>query len=167
MNCDTAPTNAPFWQTVFFFLALLATALALGAAMAHVLELPNKISLPASEYFITQKAYRGWNQLGWLLLVQLLSLLGAAFTARERADVMWLVILALVGLLGAQAVFWLFTFPTNVATGNWTVIPTDWEVLRAQREYSHAAGAAFQLVAMIALILAALRRGHPGRRRSR
>jgi hypothetical protein len=166
MSSAPAPTNVPGWQNVFFFVALLATALALGAAMAHVLELPNKISLPASEYFITQKSYRGWNQLGWLLLVQLLSLLGAAITSRARTDVMWLVILALVGLLGAQVVFWLFTFPTNVATRNWTVIPTDWELLRAEWEYSHAAGAAFQLLAMIALILAALRRAHPGRRRS-
>ena len=28
---------------IIFFIALLATALALGAALAHVLELPNKI----------------------------------------------------------------------------------------------------------------------------
>lgn len=161
MSRNFAPGHASLWQGVFLFLAMLTTALALGAALAHVLELPNKIALPSSEYFIVQKAYRGWSQLGWLLLIQLASLVGAAVTSRARPDVMWLVILAIIGVLAAQAVFWLFTFPTNVATSNWTVVPADWELLRTEWEYSHAAGAAFQLLAMIALILAALRRARP------
>jgi hypothetical protein len=54
---------------VIFFVALMATALALGAALAHAYALPNKIVLPDNEYFIAQKAYRGWNRLGFLLAV--------------------------------------------------------------------------------------------------
>ena len=50
---------------IIFFIALLATALALAAALAHVLALPNKINLPEREYFIVQQAYRGWNQLAY------------------------------------------------------------------------------------------------------
>jgi hypothetical protein len=46
--------------TVAFFVALLTSALVLGPALAHLLELPNKIDLPREEYFIVQKAYRGW-----------------------------------------------------------------------------------------------------------
>jgi hypothetical protein len=59
-------------------------------------------------------------------------------------------------LLSAQAVFWLYTYPANAATDNWTAIPDNWETLRKQWEYSHALGAAFQLLAMSALIIAAL-----------
>jgi hypothetical protein len=55
-------------------------------------------------------------------------------------------------------VFWAFTFPTNVATENWTVAPDDWERLRRQWEYSHAVGALFQLLVTASLILAAIRR---------
>ena len=61
--------------TFAFFVALLASALALGPALAHAFELPNKIGLSREEYFIVQKAYRGWNLLAWLLGVQVLALL--------------------------------------------------------------------------------------------
>jgi hypothetical protein len=44
--------------------ALLATAVALGAALAHALELPNKIGMSVDTYFIVQQVYSGWNRLG-------------------------------------------------------------------------------------------------------
>ena len=46
---------------------------------------------------------------------------------------------------------------------NWTQPPANWEPLRAQWEYSHLAGAGFQTLAMVALIIAVLRRD-PSRR---
>jgi hypothetical protein len=58
-------------QDVAFFVALLATALALGGALAHALELPNKIGMVREHYFIVQRAYDGWNRLANLLAVQL------------------------------------------------------------------------------------------------
>lgn len=141
-----------------FFIAMLATALALGAALAHALELPNKIHLPAEEYFIVQKAYRGWSMLGWLLLVQWVSIVAVAYISRGEARVFWPVVLAGVFLVCAQAVFWAYTYPANVATNQWTVIPGNWQALRTQWEYSHAAGAGFQVLAMCALIIGALAR---------
>jgi hypothetical protein len=139
-----------------FFIALLATALALGGALAHALELPNKIGLPRDEYFIVQKAYRGWNQLAYLLAIQLISMITLAVMSRAQPYVLWLTIVAIAFLLSAQAIFWVYTYPTNVATENWTAIPDNWELLRRQWEYSHAAGAAFQILAMSSLIIAAL-----------
>ena len=68
------------------------------------------------------------------------------------------VLAALSFLVAAQVVFWLFTFPTNQATSNWTVQPSNWETLRSQWEYSHLAGAAFQALVMASLVLAVLRR---------
>jgi hypothetical protein len=146
---------------VAFFIALLATALALGAALAHALELPNKINLPEREYFIIQQVYRGWNQLAYLLLIQLASMLAVAGLSRHEPRVLWPTLVALLCLLCAQALFWTFTYPANVATDNWTAIPAEWESLRTRWEYSHAFGAAFQLLAMSALIIAVLRRVHP------
>jgi hypothetical protein len=148
----------PSTLDVALFVALFATALALGPAMAHLLELPNKIDLPRAEYFIVQKAYRGWSLLGWLLAIELLAMASVAILARRASRVLWPTLVAIGCLLAAQAVFWLFTYPANVATSNWTLQPDNWETLLRQWEYSHAAGALLQMMAMASLITAALAR---------
>ncbi len=143
---------------VAFFIALLATALALGGALAHALELPNKIGLTRDDYFMVQGVYRGWDRLALLLAVEVASMLAVvALYRRQRPVIQWAVV-AIVALCAAQAVFWIFTFPANQATQNWTVAPANWEGLRRQWEYSHLAGAGFQGAAMAALIVAVLRR---------
>lgn len=49
--------------TVARFLSLLFAALALAPALAHLLELPNKIGLPRDAYLIVQHIYYGWAPL--------------------------------------------------------------------------------------------------------
>lgn len=144
---------------VAFFVALLATALAMGAAVAHALELPNKIGLGKDAYFIVQQIYRGWSLLGWLLLVELVSIVAVVLLGWRAPAVRFGALAALLCLLGAQVLFWTFTFPANVATRNWTIQPENWQSLRTQWEYSHAAGAALQTIAMASLIYGALARG--------
>jgi hypothetical protein len=73
--------------------------------------------------------------------------------------VLWPAAIALAAFIAAQAVFWIWTFPANVATDQWTSQPENWETLRRQWEYSHLAGAAFQTLAMVALVVAVLWRG--------
>jgi hypothetical protein len=72
--------------------------------------------------------------------------------------VFWPVIISLVALTVAQVLFWTFTFPANQATHNWTTIPDNWDVLRRNWEYSHLAGAIFQMICVAALVIAALAR---------
>jgi hypothetical protein len=143
---------------IAIFVALLATALAMGAALAHALELPNKIGLPREAYFVVQGIYRGWDRLAVLLLVEIAAMVLVAVRYRRIRRVFWPVIAALAAVVAAQAVFWVWTFPANVATDNWTKIPDDWETLRVQWEYSHLAGAGFQTLAMAMLIVAVLGR---------
>jgi hypothetical protein len=50
--------NRSLASDVAFFVALMAAAMALGGALAHALELPNKIDLSVDEYFIVQQ-FRG------------------------------------------------------------------------------------------------------------
>ena len=69
---------------VAFFVALLATALALGPALAHVLGLPNKIDLPREQYFIVQSIYRGWWQIAFVLAFELAGMLVFGAYHRER-----------------------------------------------------------------------------------
>ncbi|MFC7399064.1 DUF1772 domain-containing protein [Chelatococcus sp. GCM10030263] len=142
---------------VVFSIALLSTALALGGALAHALEMPNKIGMSRDQYFVVQQAYRGWSLLGFLLLIELGSMIAIAALSSEPW-VRWPTVAAIAFLVGAQALFWIYTYPANVATQNWTVVPDNWEILRRQWEYSHAAGAGFQTLAMSSLIIAALAR---------
>ncbi|SEO73181.1 hypothetical protein SAMN02990966_02758 [Rhodospirillales bacterium URHD0017] len=152
--------------TFAFFVALLASALLLGPALAHAFELPNKLGLSRDEYFIVQKSYRGWNLFAWLLAVQILALLAAAISARAERRVLVLTLLALACVLLAQGVFWTFTYPANVATANWTVSPDNWAKLRLQWEFSHAAGTALQVLGISLLFIAVLNRGRRYQMRS-
>jgi hypothetical protein len=140
-------------RKIALFAALMATALALGPALAHLLELPNKTGLPRDAYFTVQQIYAGWSLLGAVLLVQLVSIVATIVLARDDRRLRTFAILALLCLVGAQALFWTFTYPANAATANWTVQPDNWQVLRAQWEYSHAAGALLQLACMACLVL--------------
>lgn len=145
-------------RNIAFFIALLATALALGAALAHALELPNKIALSRDDYFVVQKAYRGWDRLAFLLLIELSAMAAVTYLYWGQPPVRWPVLAAIACIFIAQAIFWSFTFPANMATSNWTAIPPNWEALRRNWEYSHAAGALFQCLAMASLIIAVLSR---------
>lgn len=140
------------------FLALFFTALALGPALAHLLELPNKIGLSGEHYLAVQQIYRGWSLLGVVVAGALLSTATLAVFVRGRRETFVLTLVALLAIAGTQVIFWTFTFPVNQATNDWSVLPPNWAELRRQWEYSHAAGAVLNLAALTALILSVLRR---------
>lgn len=136
------------------FLSLMFVACCLGPSLAHLLELPNKMGLPRDEYLIVQQIYRGWAWLGIVVAGALLSTGGYVVMARGRRAVFVPALVAFLCVVGAQVVFWTFTFPANQETQNWTALPEHWAALRRQWEYSHAAGAVLNLVATMALIVA-------------
>ena len=146
---------------ITFFLSLFLTALTLGAALAHLFELPNKMALSRDEYLTVQQIYSGWALLGIVVIGALIAILVLAFMVRRIPKVRSLVQIAFACLIGAQIVFWTFTYPTNQVTGNWTFLPDNWMQLRRQWEYSHAGGAILDLIAMTMLILSLLVRREP------
>jgi hypothetical protein len=133
------------------FFSLLFAALALAPALAHLLELPNKLGLSRDDYLIVQQIYRGWALLGIVVLGALLSTLILTILVRNRPNEFRLSLVAFLCIMGTQVMFWTFTFPANQQTSNWTVLPENWETLRMQWEYSHAASAALNLIGFIAL----------------
>lgn len=138
------------------FLSLVLTAVALGAGLAHLLALPNKIHLSREDYLVVQQIYRGWALLGIADIGALLStFVLAVMSRRESRSFIWVVI-ALICMAGALVIFFTFTYPANQQTSNWTVLPANWEALRRQWEYSHAVGAGLYFVALISLILSLL-----------
>jgi hypothetical protein len=146
---------------IALFLAILLTGLAMGAALAHLLEMPRKLGLSRDDYLVTQQIYAGWAWLGVLLLLELVAMVATAWLGRGDGLVLWLALAAIAALAVAQAIFWTWTFPANAATQQWTMLPDNWEALRTQWEYSHAAGAVFQVIAFAALVWAAAARVVP------
>lgn len=147
--------------TVARFLSLLFAALALAPALAHLLELPNKIGLPRDAYLTVQHIYDGWALLGFVVYGAIFSTLWLTFMARRHRAGFVPALVGFLCLVGTQVVFWTFTFPANQATGNWTMLPESWMALRTQWEYSHAASAVLNLIALVALIRSALSPGGP------
>lgn len=139
------------------FLSLLFLAFALGGSLAHLYELPHKISLSAEDYLVVQQIYRGWALLGIAVAGTLTATLVLAILLRGRGAALGLVLIALLCIIGTQLIFWTITFPVNQATDNWTSLPVDWRALRARWEWSHAAGALLNLVAFASLLLSLLR----------
>jgi hypothetical protein len=144
------------------FVSLFLLGLALGASLAHLFELPNKIHLAREDYLTVQQIYRGWALLGIPVIGALISTAVLAFLVRRDAVALVWTVIALAFIVATQAVFWIFTFPANQQTVNWTVLPADWEALRARWEYSHAAGAAMNLTAYAALVISILAGGRVG-----
>jgi hypothetical protein len=138
------------------FLSLLFAALALAPAMAHLLELPNKIKLSRDEYLTVQQIYRGWALLGVVVFGALLSTLALTILVRNQPRAFIWSLTALLCIVGTQIIFWTFTYPANQQTNNWTVLPDNWPELRAQWEYSHAAGVVLNVIALATLILSVL-----------
>ncbi len=139
------------------FFALLFTALALVPAGAHLLELPAKMALAQGQYMDAQQLYRGWAWLGSFLLLAIVANAGLTVMLRRRQLAFQFAAIAFFLPACALAIFFGWTYPANVVTGNWTAVPADWQAMRVRWEYSHAAGAICILGALCAQILSVLR----------
>lgn len=123
------------------FLAVTLTALALVPSGAHLLALPNKIALPQDTYYVVQNSYRGWALLGAVLIAALIANGVLAVLVRNRPAPFWFAVLGSVAVGTTLAIFFVWIYPANQLTANWTTVPDSWESLRRQWEYGHAANA--------------------------
>ena len=148
--------------------AIIAVAIYLVPTGAHVFELPNKIGLPVAQYMIVQAIYAGWAAFGVVIAAAVLLTAAHAALVRKHPTARRLALVALTCLAATQVIFWLFTYPINVASASWTRTPAAFEAARRQWEYSHAASAALTLLALIAIVLSVLaaNRHRPGAVRS-
>jgi hypothetical protein len=139
------------------FLTILLAALAFLPAGAHLAVLPNKIGLPREAYAVAQGLYQGWALLGLAWVAALLANLAlAALLWRRQPRAGRLVGGAALLQAAAFVVFLIWTQPANAATENWTRLPEDWEALRRQWEYSHAANAGLTFLALCLSVLSGL-----------
>jgi hypothetical protein len=142
---------------------ILFVAVAMSAAWAHLLELPNKMALSREDYLVVQQIYGGWALLGIVVIGALILTTALALALRGRGRPFFFALAAAVCVALSLAIFFTFTFPANQATQNWTVLPAEWESLRRRWEYSHAAGAILYFAALASLVLCILTsRSEPG-----
>jgi hypothetical protein len=64
---------------------------------------------------------------------------------------------AIRSISSSLGIFFVWTFATNQATNNWTVVPKNWNTLRMQWEYSHAANAVVMFAALACVVISVLR----------
>jgi hypothetical protein len=144
-----------FLKTVRFF-TIIFTILAFAPSMAHLLELQNKLKLTPENYMTVQNIYRGWDMLGIVVAGALISNFVLTILTRKTPKIFVYNLIALLSVAGALIIFFVFTYPANQATSNWTILPVNFIELRNQWEYSHAVGAGLYLIAVVSLVLSFL-----------
>lgn len=144
-----------------YFTSLLLTALSMAPALAHLLELPGKIHLGAGEYGVVQQIYSGWALLGIIWILATVSNLVLTIITRSSRALFYLNGTALLCLLISWMIFFTYTFPVNNETRNWTNLPSNWEQLRLQWEYSHAVNAVLYFIAFVVLVISVLKYSRP------
>ena len=145
-------------------IAILSTALYLVPTGAHLAELPHKLAMSPVDYMTVQRIYAGWQLFGLVIGVALGATFAQAITVRSDRRAFQFALAALVCLALALADFFAFTYPVNVATHFWTVLPDNFGAARRAWEYSHAVAAVLTFLALTATTWAALVHGQQAAR---
>ncbi|MFO0997293.1 MAG: DUF1772 domain-containing protein [Alphaproteobacteria bacterium] len=141
---------------ILAFLSVILTALALVPSAAHFFELPNKIAMTEEQYFVAQSIYRGWAQFGFVLGAALVANTAFAVALRRRRAAALLAGAGALAIALVFVVFFVWVYPANLATAYWTLATDNWQSLRRDWEYAHAANALITFFGLSAVTLAAL-----------
>lgn len=149
-----------FLKTWTFFTVMI-TALSLGAAMGHLLELPAKMNYEGPMWLKVQQTLYGPGfgtfgagfEVGAVVTTVVLAIL-----LRHQPPAFGWAVLAALCMVAAHAAFWIWLSPANatIASLNPEDPPTNWIALRTLWEYTHAARAVLQIIALGALVYSIL-----------
>jgi hypothetical protein len=141
---------------VLQFAAVVLTAIAMVPGGAHFFELPNKIGLSEEQYFTVQAIYRGWAVFGVVIVAAIAVNLTVAWMLRSRRKHCSLALAAGFALAASLVIFFVWTYPANQATENWTIATANWEHLRIRWELAHTASAILDFIAFCCATLSAV-----------
>jgi hypothetical protein len=145
-------------KNVLRYTTILFELITLSALMAHLLALPAKMKLTREDYYTVQSIYSGWAWLGIFEIGALLLTLIWAISEGKKKRTFLFVIIAFIFFSVSLTLFFIFTFPANTATVNWTLKTNNWQMLRQQWEYSHAARTILNLIGFSCLIFSLLKK---------
>ena len=147
------------------FVALALTALTLGLAFSHVLEMPAKLAYSGSQWLLLQQTlYGNFRALGMLLALGGVARATAlVHVGRARRPALYWTFFAATCLVAAHVAWWTGAFPVNAVVAQHTpqMLPPDLAQLRQQWEHTHVVRAVLQgaaLGALLASLLAETRR---------
>lgn len=143
------------------FVTLILTALTMGSAYCHALELPAKMGYNGSLYTtINQSLYWGFGHIGGPIegVTVFIAAPVLTFLVRKRRPTFKWTLAGTVCLVLAFIVFLIFTEPMNREIFQWTAesLPADWTRVRNQWEYSHVARFILYLLGFCALLVSLL-----------
>ena len=146
---------------VWTFLTVMLTALSLGAAIGHLLELPAKISFEGPVWLRLQQTLYGpgFGTFGAVFEVgAVVTTVVLAFLLRHHSPTFGWVLLAALCMVATHASFWIWLAPANATIAALTpeTPPANWMALRTLWEYTHAARAILQAIALGALVYSIL-----------
>jgi hypothetical protein len=144
------------------FLSMMSTSITMGAAVAHLLEMPSKMQYEPDLYVrLHRTLYPNFGRFAGLAeAVSLITTGGLAWwLQKRRASAFPLTVAAAGCLAAAHAAFWTLVQPANTTMARWRLeeIPSGWSHWRDQWEYTHAARAVLATGALGASALAVLK----------
>jgi hypothetical protein len=134
------------------FLSLVFTALIMGSAFCHVLEMPIKLAMAGSDYMVV------FGPVGAVLEpAAILSSAALAFLVRNRRSF----VPAVVGTLALVTALLVWVAVVSPVNPHWAAagpdtVPPRFESLRARWEWGHTAHAALLFVSFLALVVSVL-----------
>lgn len=138
------------------FLAILFTVLALVPGGAHLLESANKMKLSDMDYMTVQQIYAGWAFAGIVIFAAIAANIWLAIASRSQPLPFALACCAAGLIVLTLITFFIWIYPANQATAQWTSMPENLAPLRAQWERTHAINAVITFLAVIATVIASL-----------
>jgi hypothetical protein len=136
-------------------MTIMFTALSMGMALCHLLEMPAKMTYDGALWLtLLQTLYGAFGTIGAFIEVgAVVTAVVLAFLVRRRRPAFGWTLLGAVCLVAAHVVWWVWVAPVNAAMASLTpeTLPADWMGLRDQWEYTHAARAVLQIIALAAL----------------
>ena len=141
-------------------LTILLVSLSLGAALGHLLELPAKMSYAGPLWLtVSQTLYATFGTIGASFEVgAVVTTVVLVILVRQRRPAFGWTLGGALCVAAAHAAFWIGLAPVNATIAALTVetLSADWMELRDQWEYTHAARAVLQFIALGALVFSVL-----------
>jgi len=139
----------------------MLTSLSMGAALCHLLEMPAKMTLDGAAWLtLLQTLYPpAFGTVGAFFEVgALATAVILVFLVRQRRPAFGWTLFGAVCLVAMHGAFWVWVAPVNATMGPLTpeTLPANWMALRDQWEYTHAARAVLQVIALGALVFSLL-----------
>lgn len=139
----------------------MLTALSMGVALCHLLEMPAKIAYDGALWLILLHTLYppAFGTIGASFEVgAVVTAVVLAFLVRHRWPAFGWTLLGAVCLVATHTAFWVWVAPVNATMAPLTpeTLPADWMRLRDQWEYTHAARAVLQIIALGSLVFSIL-----------